>query len=197
MLVCTCQRTVSYLMAEVSYRRRVVGDIAWAMGVVPVKRAQDDAMKGLGKITVARQEEDDSGDTKPDKAEILLATGYETSFISQLQVGDKIRPPGTAIALKIKEIVSDTALILDGSGVNDSFETFDSPKSFDVLKRVDQKQVYEKVLERIANGGAIGVYGRVETVFTRLLKSRQFSRNIFLQVFFRKGDHMIALTFFP
>ena len=81
-----------------------------------------------------------------------------TTFIAQLQVGDKIRPPGTSIALKVKEIVNDTSLVLDGSGFSDTFEPFDSPKSFDILKRIDQKQVYEKVLERIANGGAIGMY---------------------------------------
>ena len=149
MLVCTCQRTVSYLMAEASYRRRVVGDIAWAMGVVPVKRPQDSALKGTGQITIARD---------PQNEELFLATGQDTTFIAQLQVGDKIRPPGTSIALKVKEIVNDTSLVLDGSGFSDTFEPFDSPKSFDILKRIDQKQVYEKVLERIANGGAIGMY---------------------------------------
>ena len=61
------------------------------------------------------------------------------------------------MALKIKEILNDTTLILDGVGVGGNFPTFDEPKSFDVLKRVDQKQVYEKVLDRIAQGGAIGM----------------------------------------
>ena len=129
-----------------------MGDIAWAMGVVPVKRAQDGAIKGIGQITIARQ--------KKEGGVSFLATGHGTTFISQLQVGDKVRPPGTALALKIKEIASETSLILDGVGASDGFETFDTPKAFDILKRVDQKQVYEKVLERIANGGAIGGFSR-------------------------------------
>merc|ERR1711933_357230 len=51
MIYCTCTpRKVSYLMAEASWKRRVIGDLAWAMGVVPVKRAQDYAKIGTGKI---------------------------------------------------------------------------------------------------------------------------------------------------
>ena len=42
---------VSYLMAEKSFQRPVIGDIASALDVVPVKRAQDDAIRGKGKIT--------------------------------------------------------------------------------------------------------------------------------------------------
>jgi len=48
----TCQRTISFLMAEKSYKKRIVGEIAWAMNVVPVKRAQDDARKGSGFISI-------------------------------------------------------------------------------------------------------------------------------------------------
>ena len=52
-VLCTCQRTISYLMAEKSWNRRIVGDIAWAMGAVPVKRAQDETKEGKGLITVS------------------------------------------------------------------------------------------------------------------------------------------------
>lgn len=171
MLVCTCQRHVSYLMADVSYRRRVVGDLAWAMGVVPVKRAQDSARKGTGQITITLRKdgeeetgsEADIGGPPPEEASknkgpTFWVNGYGTTFIEQLHVGDKIRPPGTPVALKIKEILNDTTLILDGAAVTDAFETFDLPRSFDVLERVDQKKVYEKVLDRIACGGAIGIF---------------------------------------
>ena len=157
MLVCTGQRPVSYLMAEASYKRRVIGDLAWALGVVPVKRAQDSAVKGIGQITIVKQDNEDAleVDVGP-LAPTFLVNGFETQFISQLNVGDKVRPPGTPVALKITEILNDSTLVVDGQGVPEDFEAFDSPKSFDILKRVDQKQVYEKVLERIANGGAIG-----------------------------------------
>lgn len=131
-----------------------MGDIAWAMGAVPVKRAQDDAHKGIGKITISKKEGPDGSEEGSDV--VYLVNGHETTFTAQLRVGDKIRPPRTSAALKVKEIQNDSTLILDGAGANDGFEPFDEPRSFDVLKRVDQKQVYEKVLQKIATGGAIG-----------------------------------------
>jgi len=42
---------VSYLMAEKSFQRPVVGDIASALDVVPIRRAQDDAIQGAGTIS--------------------------------------------------------------------------------------------------------------------------------------------------
>jgi len=165
MLVCTCQRPVSYLMAEVSYKRRVVGDIAWAMGAVPVKRAQDDAHKGIGQITISKQKDDaleeSIGPAEDGEANIdvfYLVNGHGTTFTAQIGAGDKIRPAATSVALKVKEIQDDSTLILDGAGASDSFEPFEEPRAFDVLKRVDQKQVYEKVLQKVATGGAIGIF---------------------------------------
>ena len=162
MLVCTCQRQASYLMAETSYKRRVIGDLAWALGVVPVSRPQDSAIKGTGTVAVSLREDDEDekfneeyGDDAADNKS-YLANGFGTVFTKELSIGDKIRPPGTPVALKIKEILNDTTLIIDGVGVPDTFETFDTPTGFDILKRVDQKQVYEKVLDKIASGGAIG-----------------------------------------
>lgn len=112
MLVCTCQRTASYLMAEASYKRRVIGDLAWALGVVPVKRAQDEARKGTGLITIAEHKEDDdflneveSDDGMPPASEetkeqnvSYVANGLDTIFSEELSIGDKIRPPGTPVA---------------------------------------------------------------------------------------------------
>ena len=31
MVLCTCQQKISYLMAEASWQRRIIGDIAWAL----------------------------------------------------------------------------------------------------------------------------------------------------------------------
>jgi len=49
---------VSYLMAEKSFKRPVIGDIASALDVVPVKRAQDDAIRGEGFITFVEYNDD-------------------------------------------------------------------------------------------------------------------------------------------
>lgn len=165
MLVCTCQRQASYLMAEVSYKRRVVGDLAWLLGVVPVKRPQDSSIPGTGQISVALRAQDENETEKyagegDDAVEIksYLVKGVNTVFTTELAVGDKVRPSGTPTALKIAKILNDTTLIIDGLGVPETFETFDEPNSFDILKRVDQKEVYKKVLDKLASGGAIGIF---------------------------------------
>lgn len=49
MVLCTCHHKVSYLIAEASWNRKIIGDIAWALDAVPVKRAQDGAKTGIGK----------------------------------------------------------------------------------------------------------------------------------------------------
>lgn len=157
MVVCSGTRQVSYLMAEASWKRRIVGDLAWALGVVPVKRAQDDAKKGTGVISmkITHQSED----------EILIqVTGKEgTMFTTELHVGDKIRPPKTAFGFKVKSIQSDSSMVVDGLGLPDDFdmelfERSDLFVTYDVLKHTPLTTVFEKVLDRLAAGGAIGIF---------------------------------------
>ena len=149
MVMSTCQVKVSFLMAEASWKRRIIGDIAWALGVVPVKRAQDDAKRGTGTITVKKNTDDGHYTLK----------GNGTKFMKELGPKDKIRPPGTAVALKVIEVKDDETAILDGTDIPSSFEAPDTNEvNFDVLKHVDTKKVFEKVLERLAAGGAVGIF---------------------------------------
>jgi glycerol-3-phosphate O-acyltransferase/dihydroxyacetone phosphate acyltransferase len=155
-LVCTCQHRVSLLMAETSWKRRIIGDIAWALDVVPVKRAQDDALSGNGKVSFVKNEDFES-------TSILTVKGEDTAFVQNgLAKGDKIRPTGTAFAVKIAEIVDDTCLLIDGSEIPaedlDGAFASTTPLAYDILKRVDQKVVYEKVLDKLADGGCVGIF---------------------------------------
>lgn len=154
MVVCTCQYKVSYLIADASWNRRIIGDIAWAMNCVPVKRAQDGAKKGIGKVTFAKQDYDNT--------KVLSVEGFDTKFTHQLAKGDKIRPNGTPTAVKVTEVVDDNTLLLDGTDIPaeeiDTVFGRKEPAEFDVLKRIDQKVVYEKVLDRLADGGCIGIF---------------------------------------
>ena len=153
-LVCTAQHPISYLMAEKSWKRRIVGDLAWAMDVVPVKRAQDDAIKGKGLVVFSKL---DFETTK-----LLSVQGTDTAFTQQLAKGDKIRPKGTSIAVKVTELVDDTCLLVEGSDITpDELEgvfSTSEPATFDILKRVDQKVVYSRVLDKLASGGCIGIF---------------------------------------
>jgi len=151
MVMATCQHKISYLMAEASWKRRIIGDIAWAMGVVPVKRAQDDAKKGRGRISLQEI-------TIEDEKRILVQGTDGTKFTQELVRGDKIRPPGTAVAFKVLEVKSDEQVILDGSDLPEDLVLPTEPVTFDVLKKVDTKIVFEKVLEKLANQGAVGIF---------------------------------------
>jgi len=143
--------------------------LAWPLGVVPVKRPQDSACRGTGRASIQlnpKDKEDDAafqedcGASGGDENDIKshVAHGINAIFTKESEPGDAVRPPGTPLALKIKEIVNDTTLIVDGSLIPEDFETFEEPKAFDILKRVNQKQVYEKALEKLASGGAIGIF---------------------------------------
>jgi glycerol-3-phosphate O-acyltransferase / dihydroxyacetone phosphate acyltransferase len=190
MVLCTCQRKISYLMAEASWKRRIVGDIAWALGVVPVKRAQDEATTGSGRIEYDRPATmmsaspsatpskkiagSDGGDggtdgggssnNNVDDVETIEfeVHGIDTKFTSELHVGDKIRPSGTAFALKVKQIVSADRLVVDGAGMPSDFP-FPSSKEkgaipYDILKHTPLDVVFSKVLDRLAAGGAVGIF---------------------------------------
>jgi len=146
-LLCTCEHKISYLIAEKSWKRRIVGDMAWALDCVPVKRSQDSALKGSGEIAL---EESASISFK--------VNGTGTAFTSEINVGDKIRHMGTSLALKVESIASDTEMTVNSTSWKDGDALPESAVPFDILKRIDQKVVYEKVLEKLASGGAIGIF---------------------------------------
>jgi glycerol-3-phosphate O-acyltransferase/dihydroxyacetone phosphate acyltransferase len=150
MVLATCERKVSYLIAEKSWNRPIVGNVAWAMDAVPVKRAQDAAVNGSGAISITLTKTNDET-TK------VQVNGTDTLFLSEIKVGDKIRPAGTAAQFKIISIESDTAMNIDVVSIGD--ETLpEGSVPFDILPHVDQKIVYEKVLDKLASGGAIGIF---------------------------------------
>jgi glycerol-3-phosphate O-acyltransferase/dihydroxyacetone phosphate acyltransferase len=90
---------------------------------------------------------------------LIRVVGVDTVFARQIKVGDKVRPPGTAIALKTKKIVNDTELIVDGAEfLGGDMQLPERPVRFDILQKIDQKIVYEKVLDKLASGGTIGIF---------------------------------------
>jgi glycerol-3-phosphate O-acyltransferase / dihydroxyacetone phosphate acyltransferase len=133
--------------------------LAKALDVVPVKRAQDDAVKGTGKIRFTKT--DDFGTSKK-----LQVTGSETAFVSSLTKGDKIRPVGTAIGIKVTDIVDEYTVLVDAATVSDDdmnnifikSDDTDPLLSYDILKRVDLHIVFERVLDRLAVGGTVGIF---------------------------------------
>jgi glycerol-3-phosphate O-acyltransferase/dihydroxyacetone phosphate acyltransferase len=144
-------------MAENSWKRPIIGHIAWALGVVPVKRAQDDARPGTGKVTLHRSSTSES-ESSTESTEIEVK-GTDSLFVKELAAGDKIRLSGTAAGFKVKAIGNEKTLTLEGDDVPADFSLpSDTPVAFDILKRIDTKVVFEKVLDKLADGGAVGIF---------------------------------------
>mmetsp|Transcript_5986 Transcript_5986/g.7629 ORF Transcript_5986/g.7629 Transcript_5986/m.7629 type:complete len:687 (-) Transcript_5986:6-2066(-) len=185
-LMSTCKRTVSFLMAEISYNLMLVGHIAWAMNVVPVKRAMDSAFKGSGEIVefklVIFDDDDDDNDDDHDNdvKEVRIGIkGKETKFTSELRVKDKIRFPGCPNGLKVIVVHSDTYMEVNGIDLpshhdNDVsskskpssksktptviIDSIQTPFVYDVLKRTDHAKVFEKVLAKLACHKSIALF---------------------------------------
>ena len=163
MVVCTCRRPVSYLMAEASWKRRIVGDIAWALGVVPVKRAQDDARAGTGSIKLSKPQTIVIKSDLEDEQVSITVNGINTKFTDELAVDDKIRISDSAHGFKVKSIECNTRMVVEGRDLPSDFPTslFDvetKPISFDLLKHIPLTTVFEKVLDRLAGNGALGIF---------------------------------------
>lgn len=153
-IMCTCQRNISYLMAEKSWQRPIIGHLAWAMGAVPVKRAQDSANRGSGSVSI----EDVQGISPAMNSEIKVV-GRGTKFSVEIKVGDKIRFPQTAQGIKVASIEGDESMsLMVEEGFFDiiSSQPFPEYVHFDILPRIDQNIVYQNVLEKLASGGTIG-----------------------------------------
>lgn len=158
MIMCTCQRKISYLVADKSWNRAIIGHLAWAMGAVPVKRAQDSAKKGSGTITIDADEIAAIDENITDS--VVRVVGKDTKFTSEMKAGDKIRLLGTALGVKIASISSDNSINLK---VEEGIKELLSSKpcidiSFDILPRIDQADVYRYVLEKMSSGGTIGIF---------------------------------------
>jgi glycerol-3-phosphate O-acyltransferase/dihydroxyacetone phosphate acyltransferase len=120
MLMMTAQHKVSFLVAEKSWYRPIIGHFAYAMGAVPVARAQDKSKKGSGsfKLTASRRASDapapaDGAAAAKATTTTVTVSGSGTAFSDELRVGDKCRVAGSDVGLKVVRIQSDEALELE------------------------------------------------------------------------------------
>jgi len=153
-------RRISFLIAESSMRRRFVGSIARAISasnplissgiddLVPVMRAQDLTKSYVGMLSLH------------ERSQPLQITGIGTK-LTELKPGMSIVLPHDAGSAEIASIESDTALTLkrEFRGLK-ALELLEVPGGtpFKAAPKVDQSWVYEKVFERIEEGGCIGIY---------------------------------------
>lgn len=140
-------RRVSFLIAEKSLHRKVIGHLAKAAMSIGVVRAQDNLKMATGKIRI-------DYNTNP-----LVVLGEGTQFTKDAMVRGLIGLPNSVGNSEVAEIKSDTEIVLrkefKGSKAKKMLEkgTF-----FKTADHVNQSQVYHRVFERMDQGGCVGIF---------------------------------------
>ncbi|CAM9390604.1 unnamed protein product [Phaeothamnion confervicola] len=142
MVLTTCGHKVGFLIAQKSWNQPVVGFFARIMACIPVMRPQDAAVKFPSSEKI--------------RGSGTLVTGMNTTFLKNVKPGDKIRFRGNPEQLKVKEVVSNTELVLVDPVPPECEEV--SRACWDVLRYVDQSKVFGAVHVALAQGRAIGIF---------------------------------------
>ena len=160
MLMATAGHKVSFLVAEKSWYRPIIGHVAFAMGAVPVARAQDKSVKCKGSVRFVAKTAIQPP-TAADGVAVLSVSveveGEETTFKQSFKVGDKCRPTGFE-AFKVISVSSDTSMVLEVPVASPFLLSESNLLAFDLLARVDQSLVYASVLSKLEAGGCIGIF---------------------------------------
>ncbi|GMH71033.1 hypothetical protein TL16_g05552 [Triparma laevis f. inornata] len=149
-LVASSSRAISFLIAQKSYDRRYIGDVAKAIGAVPVLRPQDIAFKGTGRILRIEEDAENGtckiiGDADCRFTEVDIKKGAK---IRGKWEGDLLvsEPPTKNNELSIAPLREPKASV---------------PKEgceYKILPKIDQKQVFNKVFQVLAKNGTIGIF---------------------------------------
>lgn len=133
-IMSTNPHKIGFLVAKKSYDKPLIGHFAKAVGSIPVARPQDNAIRGPGKV----------------KLEGYRVIGEGTQF-KKLIKGDKIRPGRTPDGYQIKEVISDTELLL--TEMEAQLGTLTPPEepqgqwlTYDILGFVDQSKANSFIL---------------------------------------------------
>lgn len=112
----------------------MIGFFAKLLHAIPVKRAQDYAVKGSGLIRCEK---------------IGEVVGEGTKFTSEVHPGDTLKT--SEYELVVKSVDSDTVLTVLSSMVFQSV-------TFKVFPKLDQSKIYDAVQEELKRGRCIGIF---------------------------------------
>ena len=146
MMVTNPQR-VGFLVAEKSYKTKLVGGLCKAIGSIPVARPQDNASKGPGEICF----------------DGMIMKGQGTKF-STINKEDRVRPGKSTASYKIKEVLSDIEAVLAeefgeaGPNAETCCQGVGLWCPYDILKHVDQGVVFGAVQKALADGQCLGIF---------------------------------------
>ncbi|KAI8336207.1 hypothetical protein BC941DRAFT_428598 [Chlamydoabsidia padenii] len=135
------------LMAQSSFKMKIVGTAARLLHSIPVIRPQDLATKGTGTLESAQE-----GDQ--------IIKGKNTQFTQQVQPRDLLAI-SKSVLLPVLEVISDTEIKLK-SPLNKEAAAILNQKSdgvsFKVTPHIDQAQLFENVHKQLAVGDSILIF---------------------------------------
>lgn len=154
-----------FIIAEKSWNRPFIGDLAKATKCIPVARPQDSARKGAGAVSGTEGNE--------------IVRGSGTSFTTDFKAGDTLkvgaRRECTSVPVRILhtqrlgliydiqagageyrilEVVSDNEIKVQAPGLKESLA--DIP--YKIMKRMDQDALYGRVYDLFLEGGLLGIF---------------------------------------
>ena len=150
-------RPVSFLIAEKSMHRPIIGDLARLTGSLPVIRPQDQAKPAEGSIM--------SYD-----AESHVLTGASTQFSRDVKKGELIILKGVpkVAPLSVVEVLDDNRLVVkppvkpedeaDGTGGQPITLSLSAAVGFKIVPRIDQSEIFAKVHQGLVRGEAVGIF---------------------------------------
>ncbi|KAL0139217.1 hypothetical protein V8B55DRAFT_1521962 [Mucor lusitanicus] len=144
MVIISNPRRFSPLMAESSFKRKIIGAAARALKAIPVIRPQDLATKGKGQLVASK----DSPTT---------LNGKDTQFKTQVAPRDTIVLSKT-LSFVVTEVVSDTELKLKTELTPEAMEHISHSAAYKIIPHIDQSVLYEKVHERLNQNESIVIF---------------------------------------
>lgn len=140
-------RRVSILIAMKSWRELIVGTLAKWMRAIPVDRAQDNLKFGVGEIW-------------SDESDPLLVHGSGTQFTLEFKPQSLLNVPGSNDMAHVKEVLSDTELLLSRNFKNPSSisRLAKGPTKFKYADHVDNSGMFRCVFQHLAEGHCLGVF---------------------------------------
>jgi len=137
-LLTNCDRQVSFMIAQKSFDRPLVGFLAKAFHCIPVSRPQDIAFPGAGSLTL-------DGTT--------CLRGEGTAFVKQLRAGDQVEIAGEENPHKVKSVSSDTQAVLEAATSRS-----ESGVKYKVHPKVDQSKMFDEVYGGLRKGRCLGIF---------------------------------------
>lgn len=133
------KRNVFLLMAEKSLKRAGVGWFGSAMRAIPVRRPQDEAFSGSGRVSIR---------------EPTVVLGSGTKFLREIHPKDiLVVDKRTA---KVLSVESDNVLHLAAPGYSDA--VIEAPLPFKVWPYIEQQAMYEGCFRAFSRGACVGLF---------------------------------------